>query len=144
MLIRKFHTKFLPFFSQINYFGWFIIYFMFCNNTSCLQLNLYGISNVLSFKIRFLVHNLAIFPPFWIAVVNFTSRSITLRLRISHFVFCHYPETSGGIRNGHNNLSPPQSRKVELGMRKWQRLKRQITHRSGFRLLDVGISASHL
>ena len=117
---------------------------MFCNNKSCLQLNLYGISNLLSFKIIFcLVHNLAICPPFWIAVMNFTSLFTTSRLRISHFVFYHYPETSGGIRNGYTYWSPPQRRKVEMGMRKW-RLKRRKTCRSVFRFLDVGISASHL
>ena len=47
------------------------------------------------------------------------------------------------MRNGYTYWSPPQSRKVKMGMRKWQRLKRRNTCKSVFRFLDVGISASH-
>ena len=119
---------------------------MFCNNKRCLQFYLYGISKFLSFKIInfFIVHNLAIYLPVWITVMNFTSRFTTSRLRSSHFVFYEYPETSGAMRNGYTYWSPPQSRKVEMEMRKWQRLKHRNRCRSVFRLLDLGIYASHL
>ena len=106
---------------------------MFCNNKSCLQLNFYGISIFLSFKIiifscsqRSKLLTSLNTSSLTSLSVNFALRFTHLRLHSSHFMFYQYLETSGGMQNGYTYWSLPQSRKVEMGMWKWQHRNAEI------------------
>ena len=94
-LFRKICTKILAFlFLNYYFFILFSLFLILCffNNKGYLQLNLYGISNFLSFKIIFFLVSQLRDQPFCITVLHFTSHFTTSWLCSLHFMFYQHPQ----------------------------------------------------